>query len=157
VPAPEHLVDQNGRFYRGSPSGGWFATVRVEREVFGEFQRMAAAGVPRLPVGSDQHGVPLYLDPRSLEAKIMLADALGQPSIPKMNGLAQTARVFGFLSLIAIPFTIPALICGYKALRQIEERNEDGTDEARTGIWLGWGVLGVWSFAMLVIGCNGGF
>jgi hypothetical protein len=156
MPAPAYLVDENGRFYRGSPGGGWAATVRVEREVSEEFRRMAAEGLPWLLAGSDQHGVSLYLDPRSREAIIILADTM--PPIPKkMNRLAQAARVLGLLSLIGIVFTIPALICGYVALRQIQERNEDGTDDARAGIWLGWGVLGVWSLAMLVIGCNGGF
>jgi hypothetical protein len=72
----------------------------------------------------------------------------GPPARRGTNGMAIASLVLGILWLCFVG-SILALIFGYVALRQIDERNEDGRGMAIAGIVLGW--VGVGVLALYVV------
>ena len=60
------------------------------------------------------------------------------PTVPKVNGLATTARVLSWLGLLALPFGVIGLVLGYVALGQIEKDDAESRSVAKTAIIVGW-------------------
>lgn len=97
------------------------------------------------------YGLPLYLFEDSRLPYEYIAFPAPPPPVPKINGLAKTARVFGFLSILFIPCALIALVCGYAALGQIRDRGERGREEAMTGIIIGWIIAGLFIVLLILI------
>lgn len=57
------------------------------------------------------------------------------PATPKTNGLAIASLV---LSLICCIGSIPAVICGHLALKQIAQRGDGGSGLAKAGLIIGY-------------------
>jgi hypothetical protein len=72
--------------------------------------------------------------------------------VSKFNGAAQASFAFGLAQLIMLgPLgTIPAIVFGHVALRQIQRTGERGTGLAVAGLVLGWGAVAV-GIVMLVV------
>lgn len=68
---------------------------------------------------------------------------------PRTNGLAVAAMVLGIVWIYWIG-SILALIFGYRARKQIRERNEGGGGMATAGIVLGW--VGVGTATLFLVG-----
>jgi Domain of unknown function (DUF4190) len=66
-----------------------------------------------------------------------------------VNGLAVASLVLGILWVFWIG-SILAVIFGYRALKQIKERNESGYGLAIAGIVLGWVGLGILVFYIVL-------
>jgi len=66
------------------------------------------------------------------------------------NGSAIASLVLGIAGLVVFPLLAPpALVFGYRAKREIRERNEGGDGLATAGIVLGW--IGMALLALLVL------
>lgn len=117
---------------------------------------------PYLPPYAQQfHAVPGYGLPGYPPGRPGVAGPQGQypyssafvvpPALQRTNGLAIAALVLGLTEVWTMGLTsLPALICGIGARRQIRERGEAGSGMATTGIVLG--ALGVafWGLLLLV-------
>jgi hypothetical protein len=76
---------------------------------------------------------------------------LRPPKVPKVNGLARTARVFSWLGLLAYPFAIIGLIMGYIALGRIANDDVKSRSIAKTAIRVGWIFTGLTALAFLLV------
>jgi hypothetical protein len=125
-PNVHHLVDWAGREYGWAPGQGWILTgAHVTDEVLNEVRRTGT----QVPTGPGQ---VLYIDPADPPVPYL------NPTVPKVNGLATTARVFSWLGLLALPFGIIGLILGYMALGQIAKDDAASRSVAKTAIIVGW-------------------
>jgi hypothetical protein len=71
------------------------------------------------------------------------------------DGLAIASLVLGWLSFLTVLTAIPAIICGYTALRRIRKSGRPGARKALIGLRLGWitvvvAILGL--IALVVVG-----
>jgi hypothetical protein len=124
-----HLADWDGAVYVRSPGGGWMPAppLRVTPEALNTI-RLTGQPVDRGPSGQD-----LYIDPDNPPVP-----DLRMPMVPRVNGLATTARVFSWLGLLALPSGIIGLILGYMALGQIASDDAASRSVAKTAIIVGW-------------------
>jgi hypothetical protein len=103
----------------------------------GEYDHDAARILQGVPVGAavawSLDGHPLYRNPRYSYIPIP-----PPPEIPRVDGLARTARVFSWLGFLSLPFGIVGLILGYTALSRISENDARSRSVAWTAIVVGW-------------------
>jgi hypothetical protein len=111
-----------------------YATGRLSSEEHGA--RLGAAMSARSYAELD----PLTAD---LPHRPVYPDAPPPPRGPRRtNGLAVAALVCGLLQpLTCMLSTIPAIVLGHRARRQIRQNGEDGLSLANWGLILGWGGL----------------
>ena len=81
----------------------------------------------------------------------------GYPPVAPSNSMAVISMILGIVGVTFVPVlaSIAALITGYSARRQIDERGEGGRGMAVAGIVLGWvgvalGVLGLLAFIAVI-------
>jgi len=152
---PEYLIDEEGHVYTPLQGGrSWRRTDETEPVAASMLQNVMMEAerqnlIVRPAPWADTTGHALYYDPRVVQP--IVNPTFTSPVIPKMNGLASAARIFGFLSILFSPFAIIALICGYAALGQIRERGERGRNEAMTGIGIGWVIVGLYILVLTLI------
>jgi hypothetical protein len=96
-------------------------------------------------------GQPLYEDPRLVPPIMLVIPLPRPPEVPRVNGLAKTARVFSFLGFLALPFGIIGLILGYNALGKIRDDDVESRSVARTAIIVGWIFTGLTVLLVLLI------
>jgi uncharacterized protein DUF4190 len=127
----EHRADWNGVIYvRRSPAEEWIrTTLNVSAEALGIIRLVGQ------PVDEGPSGENLYIDP---DPRNLDVPDLRPPEVPKVNGLATTARIFSWLGLLALPIGIIGLILGYMALGQIASDDAASRSVARTAIIVGW-------------------
>jgi hypothetical protein len=129
LPNVNYLVDQDGRVYDWTPDKGWIPT-----NLPATHEAVIAIRTTGAPVAmSPETGEQLYRDPTQPSVSY-----LHTPTVPRVNGLAKTARVFSWLGLLFLPFGIIGLILGYMALSQIAKDDAVSRSVARTAIIVGW-------------------
>jgi hypothetical protein len=127
-PDEGYLADWDGVAYDWAPGKGWIPTnLTVTHEA------LRIIRITRKPVATGTSGQLLYRDP----TRVYVPD-LRPPTVPKVNGLATTARVFSWLGLVALPFGIIGLILGYMALGRIASDDVKSRSVAKTAIIVGW-------------------
>jgi len=152
---PPYLIDYEGHVYTPlSDDKRWQRTNGTEPVAASILrQSMIEAAKERMIVRPAQwaaiSGEPLYYDPRLVQP--IVYPVLTSPETPKMNSLASTARVFGWLSILFTPCALIALVCGYAALGQIRDRGEGGREAAMTGIIIGWIIVGLFLVLLILI------
>jgi hypothetical protein len=134
-PNAGHLVDWAGREYGWARGQGWILTgSEVTGEPLNEIRRA------NMPATGGPSGQPLYIDGQLLyiDPAHPPVPYLHPPTIPRVNGLARTARVFSWLGLLSLPFGIIGLILGYMALGRIASDDAESRSVAKTAIIVGW-------------------
>jgi Domain of unknown function (DUF4190) len=153
-PQEPYLVNMEGEVYGWVPDlQSWKSTGRTEPDAAKLLWQIGASDPSALPKPdqpwADIAGRPLYRDPR-----IPYIPLPRPPVIPKMNGLAQAARVLSFIGIVFLPFAILGTICGIIALGQIRDRGEQGRDAAITAIVVGGLIIGLISLSLIIIAAN---
>jgi hypothetical protein len=80
---------------------------------------------------------------------------LRPPEVPRVNGLAQTARAFSFLGILFLPCALIGAICGHIALGQIRDGDLRSRAVAITAITVGWIIVGLMSLILIFIASHG--
>src|SRR5580700_8922249 len=141
-PDERYLADWDGVAYDWAPGKGW---IRTNLTVTHEALNMIR--ITGKPVATSTSGKLLYIDP----TQPYFPD-LRLPTVPKVNGLATTARAFSWLGLLALPFGTIGLILGYMALGRIASDDVKSRSVAKTAVIVGWIFTGLMVFlAVLVI------
>jgi hypothetical protein len=141
---PDYLLDRAGEVYGWVPNKGEWAPTG---EFYHDAAEMLRQRVTSAPVAWSA-GHPLYEDPRPRMSYIPIPRP---PEIPRVDGLAKTARVFSFLGFLFSPFAIVGLILGYKALTRIRNDDAESRSVAWTAIVVGWIVTGLALLLVLLI------
>ena len=122
----ESLLDRGGQIY------GWRPDLE-QWESSGEYDHDAGRILQGVPVGA---AVAWSIDGHPLYRKYIPIPP--PPEIPRVDGLARTARVFSWLGFLSLPFGIVGLILGYTALSRISENDARSRSVAWTAIVVGW-------------------
>lgn len=71
---------------------------------------------------------------------------------PPTNSLAIASMILGVIGIVSAAITsIPAIICGHVALKQIKQTHEDGAEMARAGLIMGYIVAGLAAVVILMV------
>ncbi|HXW44136.1 MAG TPA: DUF4190 domain-containing protein [Streptosporangiaceae bacterium] len=93
-------------------------------------------------MGSDQFGQPVPYGTQQV-------GPYGRPGRPT-NALAIVALSCGMAQILVGPLaTIPAIVCGFASLGQIQRTGEDGRGMAKAGLTLG--VIGLFLEVLVVV------
>ena len=110
-----------------------------------QFQAVPGYGLPGY--GPGRSGVP---GPQGQYPYPYPSAFVAPPQHQRTNGLAIAALVLGLTEVWTMGLTsLPALICGIGARRQIRERGEEGSGMATTGIVLG--ALGMFFWGLILL------
>jgi uncharacterized protein DUF4190 len=128
-PVDGSYVSEDGRIHGFIPNIGWVPTGdNASPELLARIRQPGAITSER-----SRKGEPLYRDPR-----VNYLPIPRPPEVPRVNGLATTARVFSWLGLLALPFGTIGLILGYMALGRIASNDAESRSVAKTAIIVGW-------------------
>jgi Domain of unknown function (DUF4190) len=139
-PEEDYLIEANGRINGWVPGEGWTPTQEAAPPEAVNLLRQMGAG----PATWNIQNRPLYRDPR-------LASIPRPPEVPRINGLASTARTFSFLGVLLIPCALIGAICGHIALGQIRKDDIGSRSVAVTAITVGWVIMGLWLILIVFI------
>src|SRR6478609_6780187 len=105
----DYLIEADGRINGWTPEG-WTPTEEFASPAAVDMLQQRGAS----HVTNNTRGRPLYFDP-------FLGPVLRPLGVPRINGLASTARTLSFLGILIIPSALIGAICGHIALGQIKE------------------------------------
>jgi hypothetical protein len=155
-PVDPYLLNLGGEVYAWRPDlRRWEFTEQHDYNAARKLQQIEAVNPAAMPKPEypwkDNEGRPLYRNP-DIPRIISIPRP---PEIPRINGLAQAARVFSFLGILLTPCALIGAICGHIALGQIRDGDLRSRSVALTAITVGWIIVGLTILIVIFIASHG--